>query len=129
LFAFANAGVKISAEMLATVSWRVVIGIVIALLAGKVLGVTLASLASVRFRIAVLPEEVVWSQVHGIGWLAGIGFTMSLFIANLAFGSGSLLDSAKIGILSASVIAGIVGWSLLRRQAKTDAEDGGGISR
>ena len=121
LFAVANAGVRISAEMLSTVSWRVVVGIVIALLAGKVLGVTLASRASVRTGIAALPEEVNWSQIHGVGWLAGIGFTMSLFIANLAFGSGSLLDSAKIGILSASVIAGIVGWSLLRRHPKAKA--------
>lgn len=126
LFAFANAGVSVNAEMLSTVSWRVVFGIVFALLAGKVLGVTLASLASVRTGIAVLPEEVGWGQIHGVGWLAGIGFTMSLFIASLAFGSGPLLDSAKIGILSASVIAGIVGWSLLRRQPKADAQHGGG---
>jgi NhaA family Na+:H+ antiporter len=117
LFAFANAGVRVSADMLSTISWRVVFGVVIALLAGKVLGVTLASLASVRTRIAVLPEEVGWREIYGVGWLAGIGFTMSLFVANLAFGSGSLLDSAKIGILSASFIAGIVGWSLLRRSA------------
>lgn len=129
LFAVANAGVRISAEMLSTVSWRVVVGIVIALLAGKVLGVTLASRASVRTGIAALPEDVDWSQIHGVGWLAGIGFTMSLFIANLAFGSGSLLDSAKIGILSASVIAGIVGWSLLRRRPKANAEEDGVVSQ
>ena len=120
LFAFANAGVTVSAEMLSTMSWRVVFGIVIALLAGKVLGVTLASFASVRARVAVLPDEVAWRQIHGVGWLAGIGFTMSLFVASLAYGSGSLLDSAKIGILSASLIAGIVGWSILRRAPNPD---------
>jgi NhaA family Na+:H+ antiporter len=111
--------------MLSTVSWRVVFGIVIALLAGKVLGVTLASLASVRAGVAVLPDEVGWRQIHGVGWLAGIGFTMSLFVASLAFGSGSLLDSAKIGILSASVIAGIVGWSILRRPPNSDVRKSG----
>ncbi|MDP9177518.1 MAG: Na+/H+ antiporter NhaA [Gemmatimonadota bacterium] len=120
IFAFANAGVRLSAGMLSTISWRVVLGIVFGLVAGKVLGVTLTALASVRTGIAVQPEEVGWRQIFGVSWLAGIGFTMSLFVANLAFGSGSLLDSAKIGILLASVIAGIVGWSLLRRSAKGD---------
>lgn len=115
LFAFANAGVRLSGEMLSTISWRVVLGVVIGLIAGKVLGVTLASLASVRLGIATLPDEVGWRHMHGVSWLAGIGFTMSLFIANLAFGSGALLDSAKIGILVASFLAGIVGWLLLRR--------------
>ena len=117
LFAFANAGVKLNAAMLATISWRVVLGVVIGLVAGKVMGVTLASLASVRLGIATLPDQVGWSQMHGVSWLAGIGFTMSLFIANLAFGSGPLLDSAKIGILAASFLAGIAGWLLLRRSA------------
>ena len=115
LFAFANAGVKLNAAMLAAISWRVVLGVVIGLLAGKVMGVTLASLASVRLGIATLPDQVGWSQMHGVSWLAGIGFTMSLFIANLAFGSGPLLDSAKLGILAASFIGGIAGWLLLRR--------------
>ena len=117
LFAFANAGVRLSVDMLPTISWRVVLGIIVALVAGKVLGITLASLAAVRTRIAELPEEVGWRHVVGVGWLGGIGFTMSLFIASLAFGSGPLLESAKIGILAASVIAGVVGWSVLRRPA------------
>jgi Na+:H+ antiporter, NhaA family len=120
IFAFANAGVRVSADMLSTISWRVVLGIVFGLVAGKVLGVTLTALASVRSGIAVLPEEVGWRQIFGVSWLAGIGFTMSLFVANLAFGSGSLLDSAKIGILLASLISGVVGWLLLRRPASRD---------
>ena len=123
LFAFANAGVMLNAEMLSTVSWRVVFGIMLGLIAGKVLGVTLASFAAVRFRIASLPDAVGWSQMHGVSWLAGIGFTMSLFVANLAFGSGPLLDSAKIGILAASLIAGAVGWFLLLRSRTTEAQD------
>ena len=122
LFAFANAGVTLNAAMLATISWRVVLGVVLGLIVGKVLGVTFASLASVRLGIASLPDQVGWTQIHGVSWLAGIGFTMSLFIANLAFGSGPLLDSAKLGILTASILAGAIGWLLLRRSADAAAE-------
>lgn len=119
LFAFANAGVMLNAAMLGSISWRVVLGVLIGLIAGKVVGVSLASLIAVRLGIASLPYNVGWSQMHGVSWLAGIGFTMSLFIANLAFGSGPLLDSAKLGILSASFLAGIAGWVLLRRAVNT----------
>ena len=122
LFAFANAGVTLNADMLATLSWPVVLGVLLGLIVGKVLGVTLASLASVRFGIASLPDQVSWSQMRGVSWLAGIGFTMSLFIANLAFGSGPLLDSAKLGILAASFIAGVTGWLLLRRSLSSGPE-------
>jgi NhaA family Na+:H+ antiporter len=117
LFAFANAGVRIDGETLSTLSWRVVLGVMIGLIAGKVIGVLAASLASVRFGLASLPDRVEWRQMHGVSWLAAIGFTMSLFIANLAFGTGPLLDSAKVGILAASFIAGVVGWFLLRGSA------------
>jgi NhaA family Na+:H+ antiporter len=117
LFAFANAGVTVNGAMLATISWPVVLGVLIGLIVGKVVGVTLASIASVRFGIASLPDQVGWSQMHAVSWLAGIGFTMSLFIANLAFESGPLLDSAKVGILSASLIAGVTGWLLLRHSS------------
>ena len=115
LFSFANAGVRINAEMLSSLSWRVALGVVIGLVAGKVIGVLAASFASVRVGIASLPDEVGWRQMHGVSWLAGIGFTMSLFIANLAFEGGPLLDSAKVGILTASFVAGLVGWSILIR--------------
>lgn len=115
LFAFANAGVTLNGEMMASVSLPVVLGVLAGLIIGKVVGVTLASFAAVRMGIASLPDQVGWSHIHGVAWLAGIGFTMSLFIANLAFGSGPLLDSAKLGILAASFVAGVTGWLLLRR--------------
>jgi NhaA family Na+:H+ antiporter len=121
LFAFANAGVTLNGAMLATVSWPVVLGVLVGLIAGKVVGVTSTALASVRLGIASLPDQVTWSQMHGVSWLAGIGFTMSLFIANLAFESGPMLDSAKLGILSASFIAGVTGWLLLRRSSRISA--------
>jgi NhaA family Na+:H+ antiporter len=66
-----------------------------------------------------MPTGVTWRQVHGVGWLGGIGFTMALFIASLAFGNGPQLAMAKLGIFSASVLAGVVGWLLLRTETRT----------
>ncbi len=66
-----------------------------------------------------MPEEVTWRQLAGIGVLAGIGFTMSLFIAGLAFPPGPLQLSAKVGILCASTVAGLVGWGWLRAGSQT----------
>lgn len=65
--------------------------------------------------IASLPEGVSWRHLVGVGYLAGIGFTMSLFIAGLAFDNYSLQVSAKVGILFSSILAGLIGWLLLRR--------------
>jgi Na+:H+ antiporter, NhaA family len=114
LFALANAGVRLSADVFRTVSWRVAIGIAIGLLAGKVLGILFASWLAVRSRRAALPAGVDWRHVFGVSWLGGIGFTMSLFVAALAFGSGPLLDSAKVGILAGSLFAGVIGAAVLR---------------
>jgi Na+:H+ antiporter, NhaA family len=115
LFAFANAGVRLDASIVSTISWSVVAGIVFGLVVGKVIGITLASRLAVGARWAELPSEVGWRSVFGASWLGGIGFTMSLFVANLAFGPGALLDSAKVGILAASLIAGSVGALVLLR--------------
>jgi Na+:H+ antiporter, NhaA family len=109
LFALANAGVRLDARIFSTLSWPVVGGIVVGLVLGKVVGITVASRLAVRGGIAELPSDVDWRSVFGVSWLGGIGFTMSLFVANLAFGPGALLDSAKVGILAASLIAGCVG--------------------
>lgn len=62
-----------------------------------------------------MPQGDTGLHIYGAGWLAGIGFTMSLFISDLAFAEGPLLDAAKLGILTASLIAGVVGWSIIRR--------------
>jgi Na+:H+ antiporter, NhaA family len=67
----------------------------------------------VRMDLAALPEHVSWKQIHGAGWLAGIGFTMSLFMASLAFTGDAQLATAKVGILMASLCAAIVGSLLL----------------
>lgn len=115
LFALANAGVRLDAAMFALVSWRVVLGVLLGLVVGKAVGVTLFSWVAVRSGFASQPSAVSWSSVHGVAWLAGIGFTMSLFVAGLAYGPGPLLDSAKVGVIAASVLAGAVGYTLLRR--------------
>jgi Na+:H+ antiporter, NhaA family len=114
LFALANAGVSLRGGG-GTLTTPVALGVLLGLVLGKPIGITLASWLAVRANVATLPSGVSWRMLHGAAWLGGIGFTMSLFIAGLAFGSREeLLTAAKLGILLASVIAGLVGWSLLR---------------
>jgi NhaA family Na+:H+ antiporter len=113
IFALANAGVALGgggAAVGSPVAWGIVLGLVL----GKPLGIVLASHVAVRSGAAELPANTHWRHLHGAGWLGGIGFTMSLFIANLAFGEGPLLDVAKLGVLTASVVAGLAGYTLLR---------------
>jgi NhaA family Na+:H+ antiporter len=110
LFAFSNAGVDLSGLSVD----RVALGAALGLAVGKPLGITGAAFVSVRSRLAALPQGVSWKALHGCAWLGGIGFTMSLFIATLAFEGTSLLDSAKVGILAGSALAGIVGTIVLR---------------
>ena len=111
LFELADAGVALGAVAID----RVVVGVLAGLLLGKPLGIFLFSRVAVRLGYATLPSNVTWRQLHAVAWLAGIGFTMSLFVADLAFGASLLTTSAKVGIIGASVLAGIVGWALLRR--------------
>jgi NhaA family Na+:H+ antiporter len=84
------------------------------LVVGKQLGITLFAWLAVRSGQASLPEGVNWRLVYGTSWLAGIGFTMSLFIAGMAFADPILVSIAKVGILVGSLICGIVGYLLLR---------------
>jgi NhaA family Na+:H+ antiporter len=122
LFALANAGVSVAApEGGSLLSQRVTMGVILGLVLGKQVGVTLFTWLAVRVGLAALPEGVRWQHVYGASWLAGIGFTMSLFIAGLAFDQPALMDQAKVGILLASVVAGGVGWLLLRRGSASPA--------
>jgi NhaA family Na+:H+ antiporter len=112
LFALANAGVPLAGgEGMAS---PIALGVLLGLVVGKPLGILLASWLAVRAGVAELPQGVSWRSLSGAGWLGGIGFTMSLFIAGLAFGDARMLDTAKIGILAGSFVAGIGGWLLLR---------------
>ena len=115
LFALANAGVPLGGAVGAALASPVALGIALGLLVGKPLGIVLASWLAVRSGAADLPAGVGWRHLHGAGWLGGIGFTMSLFVAGLAFDDAATLDVAKIGVLGASVLAGGVGYVLLRR--------------
>lgn len=117
IFALANAGVELSGGALqdaatSRVGWGVVLGLMI----GKPLGITLASYCAVRIGIAALPTGVRWSQIVAVRMIAGVGFTVSLFITNIAFTDGALIDEAKIGILAGSALIGIVGLATLRMQ-------------
>ncbi len=111
LFALANAGAKLGGGT--GFFQPVTIGVLAGLVIGKQIGITGACWIAARSGIARLPRGMTWWHVYGAAWLGGIGFTMSLFIASLGFGEGSLLDSAKLGILAASLVAGIGGWTIL----------------
>jgi len=113
VFALANAGVRFSDNPLASLSEPIGLGIVLGLVLGKQLGVTLFSWIAVRTGIGSMPRGVTWRHLHGAACLAGIGFTMSLFVTLLAFEQASQLEAAKIAILAASLIAGLLGWTLL----------------
>ncbi|MDQ3387881.1 MAG: Na+/H+ antiporter NhaA [Gemmatimonadota bacterium] len=118
LFALANAGVNLSGDIGAALLDRVTLGVILGLVVGKPVGITFFAWLAVRSGMAALPVGVTWSSIHGVSWLGGIGFTMSLFIANLAFTNDALrVEEAKIGILVASLIAGLVGWMIIRRGA------------
>jgi len=115
VFAVANAGVVLDSTALASFREPVTLGVILGLVIGKPLGIVAASWMAVRLGAAALPTSVSWKQLHATGWLAGIGFTMSLFIAGLAFGESAQLEQAKIGIIAASTVAGLSGLFLLRR--------------
>jgi Na+:H+ antiporter, NhaA family len=120
LFALTNTGVRIEGDLGAALGNRVTLGVILGLVLGKQLGVTLGAWLAVRAGVTELPEGVGWRHIYGAGWLAGIGFTMALFVADLAFadaGETPLLTAAKLGILIASLIAGVGGWLILSRHS------------
>lgn len=114
VFALANAGVVLGANALQSMLEPVTLGVLFGLVIGKPIGIVLFSWLAVQLRAASLPEGVRWSQIVAVGFLGGIGFTMSLFIAGLAFHDESVVDQAKTGILAASLLAAVFGGVLLR---------------
>jgi NhaA family Na+:H+ antiporter len=114
LFALANAGVRIDRGLDAVATEAIFLGVFVGLVVGKPVGITLATWLVVRSGFASLPAGVGWRHIYGVAWLGGIGFTMSLFIGDLAFTEEASLALAKMGILAASIVAGVVGFVLLR---------------
>ena len=115
VFALANAGVELSTDSLGeALASPVTIGVGVGLVAGKLVGVSSFTWLAVRLGLCPLPHGATWPHIVGIGALSGIGFTVSLFITNLAFGDGVVADQAKIGILVASTVAALIGSAILR---------------
>jgi NhaA family Na+:H+ antiporter len=114
IFAFANAGVDVRGNLMAALTSPLGLGIIAGLVLGKPLGITLFAWLAVRLRLAQLPFGVTWPLLFGASWLAGIGFTMALFIASSAFrGAPELLAGAKMAILAASLLASVIGFVLV----------------
>ncbi|MEN4911866.1 Na+/H+ antiporter NhaA [Erwinia amylovora] len=120
LFAFANAGVSLSGVSFDGLFSAVPIGIMLGLFIGKPLGVTLSCWLAIKLKVAALPENTRLLDIAAVGVLCGIGFTMSIFIASLAFDGAheALVTLAKLGILSGSVISALVGYTLLRMKLR-----------
>ncbi|MGA8889978.1 MAG: Na+/H+ antiporter NhaA [Anaeromyxobacteraceae bacterium] len=114
VFALFNAGVRLDGRIQEALMQPVSLGIVLGLFLGKQVGITLTSLLAVKTGQAELPPGVTMAQLYGASILGGIGFTMSIFVAGLAFEEGPLLASAKLGILAASAISGVVGFVVLK---------------
>lgn len=116
IFALANAGVTVE-NGIESLKHPISLGIILGLVLGKPIGILMFSFLGILIGIASFPPSVSRTHLFGAGILAGIGFTMSLFISNLAFAEPSLISMAKIGILAGSLIAGITGWIVLRKTA------------
>lgn len=115
IFAFANAGVIIGDGFASSLLSPAALGIIMGLILGKTVGITLFSYVAVKLRLADLPQGMTWRHVIGVGMLAGIGFTMSLFVAELAFANTpETLNTAKAGVLVASLISGVLGYFYVR---------------
>ncbi len=114
LFAFANAGLSFAALSWAALGSPLTLGVALGLLVGKVAGVMGACWLMVRSGLAALPQAAGWAHMGGVALLAGIGFTMSLFIGGLSFGEGPAMNAVRLGVLLGSAIAALAGFALLR---------------
>jgi NhaA family Na+:H+ antiporter len=128
IFALANAGIVLDAASLeAATETRIALAVALGLVLGKTVGLTLGVALAVRLGIAILPAGVRWAHVVGVGALAGIGFTVSLFVAGLAYTDPSQLEAAKIGVLGGSVVAAAVGLATLAAVSRRSRSPGRGV--
>jgi NhaA family Na+:H+ antiporter len=127
LFALANAGVALSPDALTSlVDDPVTVGVLAGLVVGKTVGVLGATALAVRLGIGRLPAGTTWRHVLGLAMVAGVGFTVALFVTSISLTDPQLIDSAKVGILGGSLLAGVVGYSFLRWSAPAPAPVPGG---
>lgn len=125
LFALAWAGVPLDGDALrAAADSPVTLGVVLGLVGGKLAGVTLGTWAAVRLGLGDLPAGIRWPHVAGVAGLAGIGFTVSVFVSSLAFGDPGLVDEARVGIVAASLAAGGLGAAILLLAGRDREPDG-----
>ena len=128
LFAFANAGISLSGIEFSSVFQGISLAVLLGLFAGKFLGIFSFSYLALKTKIVPMPERTNWKQIAGVSFLGGIGFTVSMFIANLSFqnmgeGGLTLLNDAKVGIILGSLVSGLVGYLLLRIFLPKEASD------
>lgn len=125
LFALTNADVALGgADFASLAASPVLLGVFFGLVVGKPLGIMLFSFITVKLKIASLPENVNWMHMLGASILGGVGFTMAIFVANLAYDEEALITAAKLGILIASFVAGVAGFALLFAQARVAEKRG-----
>ena len=122
IFGFANAGVSLFGLSPADLLQPVPLGIALGLLVGKQIGIVGFAWVAVKAGIVQLPEGVGWRNIHGLSLLAAIGFTMSLFVGNLAFTDPALIDAVKLGVLSGSLVAAFAGFFILKATLPEEAE-------
>src|SRR5215211_4198377 len=114
IFAFANAGIHLRDGLGDALSSPVTWGVMAGLFVGKPVGIALFAWVAVRSGIAIKPGGIAWRHIAAVAWLGGIGFTISLFVTELAFAAGPVADKARVGILLGSIVAGGIGYLLLR---------------
>ena len=124
LFALANAGVTILSPGSPLSSGAILndlsIAIAVSLVFGKAIGISLFSWLAVKLKLSVKPRNIPWKAFVGLGFIGGIGFTMSLFISSLAFETQELMNQAKIGIFFGSIAAGLIGFYILKSSLKKE---------
>jgi len=122
VFALANTCILIDSEAIGLLGTTVSLGIIIGLVAGKPIGIVAFTWLATALKVSSFPGDLKWSHVLGGGLLAGIGFTMSIFITLLAFNDPAIIDSSKLSIMVASLVAGIAGFIWLRITLKSSPD-------
>jgi len=114
VFALCNAGVSISGDFGSLMSSSITLGVFFGLLLGKIVGIIATVFILLKLKVAKLPDDMNKKHIIGIGFLGAIGFTMSLFVSELAFTDADFINKAKIGVISASVLASIAGFYVMK---------------